>query len=259
MIFECMARLSVSDVKRVIAIGDTPLDMQAGCAAGCCGVIGVLTGAHGIETLGMARHTHIIRSVADLPVLLEKGFLVDPYSGEIIWDVSGQFDHGQWIAHTPDPARDGRLVFISELWGADGKSAFFTGQGDLLRDIRDLPRTRLAPDLFPGWRVLPTRCHVVQWTPDAEPEIFMAEQACSPTSHDCFQTHHFTLRAFFLDLRGNLIATLPFEDAQIEGYWYNGEVRSRVADVDGDGQQEIVFPRQDGRVMVIVKRSGGDG
>ena len=55
-------------------IGDTPLDMQAGCAAGCCGVIGVLTGAHGIETLGMARHTHIIRSVADLPVLLEKEF-----------------------------------------------------------------------------------------------------------------------------------------------------------------------------------------
>ncbi len=72
MIFECMSRLGIFDVNRVIAIGDTPLDMQAGCNAGCRGVIGVLTGSHGIESLGMARHTHIIPSVASLPALLEK-------------------------------------------------------------------------------------------------------------------------------------------------------------------------------------------
>jgi len=71
MIFQCMSRLGVLDVSKVIAIGDTPLDMQAGCNAGCRGVIGVLTGSHGIETLGMTRHTHIIPSVASLPALLE--------------------------------------------------------------------------------------------------------------------------------------------------------------------------------------------
>jgi phosphonatase-like hydrolase len=75
MIFQCMSNLGVSDVNGVIAIGDTPLDMQAGCNAGCRGVIGVLTGSHGVESLGMARHTHIIRSVASLPALLEKEFL----------------------------------------------------------------------------------------------------------------------------------------------------------------------------------------
>ena len=73
MIFQCMSRLKVLDVNQVIAIGDTPLDMQAGCNAGCRAVIGVLTGAHGIETLGMTRHTHIIPSVASLPALLEMG------------------------------------------------------------------------------------------------------------------------------------------------------------------------------------------
>ena len=73
MIFQCMSHLNVLDVNRVIAIGDTPLDMQAGCNARCKGVIGVLTGAHGIESLGMARHTHIIQSVAALPALLEMG------------------------------------------------------------------------------------------------------------------------------------------------------------------------------------------
>ena len=53
-----------------------------------------------------------------------------------------------------------------------------------------------------------------------------------------------------------LLATLPFRDAQVEGYWYNGEVHSRVADVDGDGRVDVVFPRQDGRVMILRNTLG---
>jgi len=193
------------------------------------------------------------RGIGRAEILLEKGFLIN-LNGDVIWDVSDQFDHGQWIAHTSDPQGKGRLIFISELWESEGKSALFSGDGRKLMEIEDLPRSQLDPGRFPGWRVLPTRCHIVRWTTESDPEIFLSEQACSPTSHDCFSTTHFELKAFFLDLQGKLVGTLPFEDAQIEGYWYNGEVRSRVADVDGDGQQEMVFPRQDGRVMVIKKR-----
>ncbi len=196
------------------------------------------------------------RGIGRNEILLEKGVLID-LNGNVIWDVSDQFDHGQWIAHTPDPRGEGRLIFISELWGSEGKSALFSGDGEKLMEIRDLPRSKLDPERFPRWRVLPTRCHIVQWTPESEPEIFLAEQACSPTSHDCFSTVHFELKAFFIDLEGNLVGTLPFEDAQVEGYWYNGEVRSRVADVDGDGQQEVIFIKQDGHVVVIKKRTGG--
>ena len=58
-----------------------------------------------------------------------------------------------------------------------------------------------------------------------------------------------------VDAKDRFVGTLPFEDAQIEGWWYNGEVPSRVADVDGDGRPEIVFPRQNGRLMVIKKRA----
>ncbi|MBN1640842.1 MAG: VCBS repeat-containing protein [Anaerolineae bacterium] len=191
-------------------------------------------------------------------ILVEKGFLIDWQSdppGEVVWDVSGQFGHGQWIAHLPNPAGRGRLAFVAELWGAAGGSALLDGEGKVVWDLSDLPRTRLDPGRFPGWHVLPTRCHVVQWTPDAAPEIFVGEQAQSPTSHDCFETRRFALSARTFDLQGNLLGTLPFPDAQVEGYWYNGEVRSRVADVDGDGRQEIVFPRQDGCVMVIAKHA----
>lgn len=188
-------------------------------------------------------------------VLLEKGLMVD-LAGEVVWNVSDQLNHGQWIAHTPAPGGKGRLIFISELWGGDvGGSALISPEGRVRWTIRDLPRTQLGTD-FPGWRVLPTRPHFVRWAPDSEPELFVAEQTTSPTSHDCFQTREFGLKAFFLDLQGDLVGTLPFSDAQVEGYWYNGEVHSRVADVDGDGQEEIIFPRQNGRVMVIKKRMG---
>jgi hypothetical protein len=196
------------------------------------------------------------RGVGHPEMLVEKGFLIDWQSdppGQVVWSVADQLGHGQWIAHMPDPAGKGRLAFISELWGSTGGSALVNGSGTKLWDLEDVPRTQLDPERYPSWAVLPTRPHIVRWTPDSEPEIFVGEQACSPTSHECFQTRRFTLKAFFFDLRGNLLAAIPFEDAQIEGYWYNGEVRSRVADVDGDGHPEIVFPRQDGHAMVVKK------
>ncbi|MBU7004983.1 MAG: VCBS repeat-containing protein [Theionarchaea archaeon] len=185
-------------------------------------------------------------------ILVEKGVLLN-LDGEVIWDLSDEFDHGQWIAHAP--GNRGRMIFISELWGWHGKSALISGTGEKLMEIRDLPLSELDSSSFPGWHVLPTRCHMVSWSRGDPPEIFLAEQTCGTTSHDCFETRRFDLKAFFLDLDGSLIDSMPFADAQIEGYWYNGEVRSRVADVDGDGEQEVVFPRQDGHVMVI----GRDG
>jgi len=192
------------------------------------------------------------RGMGQPEILLEKGILIN-LDGSVIWDVSNEFDHGQWIAHTPNPNGKGKVIFISELWGAKGKSALFSSDGKKLMTIDSLPRTRLDQKKFPGGKVLPTRCHIIHWTKESDPEIFVAEQAHGPTAHNCFSTVSFELKAFLLDLKGNLLGTMPFKDTRIEGYWYNGEVPSRVADVDNDGQQEVVFPRQDGHVMIIKK------
>lgn len=191
-----------------------------------------------------------------MELLIEKGFLTD-LKGNMIWDISKEFDHGQWIAHTPDPNGPGRLIFISELWGHKGKSALFRGDGTKITDTAGLPWSTSISNQLPGWGVLPTRVHTVQWTPDSEPEFFLAEQTVSPSTHNCFKTEHFELKAFFLDINGKLKHAMPFKDAQIEGYWYNGEVSSIVDDVDGDGMQEVVFPRQDGKVMIIKKGRSG--
>lgn len=52
---------------RIVSVGDTPLDLQAGTNAGVREVIGVLTGLHGKERLEREPHTALLPSVADLP------------------------------------------------------------------------------------------------------------------------------------------------------------------------------------------------
>ncbi|MCK9893646.1 phosphonatase-like hydrolase [Frankia sp. AgB32] len=70
LIFRAMERTGVTDVSRVLCAGDTELDLRAGANAGAGAIVGVLTGAHGVDILGRTRHTHLLASVADLPDLV---------------------------------------------------------------------------------------------------------------------------------------------------------------------------------------------
>ena len=73
LIFQAMQKTRVEPVKRVAAIGDTALDLQAGTNAGAGWVIGVLSGAADAETLGKTPHTHLLPNIAELPALLGIG------------------------------------------------------------------------------------------------------------------------------------------------------------------------------------------
>ena len=70
LIYRAMMDLGIYDVGRVAVVGDTPLDLQAASNARAGWVVGVLSGAHGIETIGASPHTHVLPSVAALPKLL---------------------------------------------------------------------------------------------------------------------------------------------------------------------------------------------
>jgi phosphonatase-like hydrolase len=70
IIFHAMEAARVSNVAQVIAVGDTPLDLQAGTNAGVRGVIGVLSGASTKARLEPEPHTDILGSVAELPALI---------------------------------------------------------------------------------------------------------------------------------------------------------------------------------------------
>lgn len=69
LIFRAMEATGASSPRRVVNVGDTALDLQAGDNA-CAGWnVGVLTGAHERQQLLRAPHTHLLESVAALPSL----------------------------------------------------------------------------------------------------------------------------------------------------------------------------------------------
>ncbi|MDR1633859.1 MAG: phosphonatase-like hydrolase [Bifidobacteriaceae bacterium] len=70
MIFQAMERTGVVRVGNILVAGDTTRDLEAGANAGAGLVVGVGTGAMGLDALGQAPHTHLLPSVADLPDLL---------------------------------------------------------------------------------------------------------------------------------------------------------------------------------------------
>ena len=71
MIFRAMEATGIADVREVLNIGDTRLDLQAGTRAGVLGVIGVLTGIHKQDRLLPESPSHLISSVADIPTLIQ--------------------------------------------------------------------------------------------------------------------------------------------------------------------------------------------
>jgi phosphonatase-like hydrolase len=71
MIFRAIEASGIGDVREVLNVGDTPLDIQAGKRAGILGVIGVLSGIHKEARLLQESPSHLIPSVADLPSLIE--------------------------------------------------------------------------------------------------------------------------------------------------------------------------------------------
>jgi phosphoglycolate phosphatase len=74
MIFRAMEAASVTSVREVVNVGDTPLDLQAGTNAGVREVVGVLTGLHGRERLQREPHTALLPSVGDLPAWIEEQY-----------------------------------------------------------------------------------------------------------------------------------------------------------------------------------------
>lgn len=65
-----MEATGVSDVRQVMTVGDTVLDLQAGYNAGVGLNVGVLSGAHQRAQLEQQPHSHLIASVAELDRLL---------------------------------------------------------------------------------------------------------------------------------------------------------------------------------------------
>ncbi len=67
MIQSLMAQTGVTDVKKVVKVGDTEVDIQEGRNAGCGLVVAITTGAYTREQLEPYQPDHIIDSLRELP------------------------------------------------------------------------------------------------------------------------------------------------------------------------------------------------
>ena len=74
MLFHAMEAVRMDGVSQVIAVGDTPLDLQAATNGGVRGVVGVLSGVGTRKTMEPEPHTDLIDSVAGLPALLHSKY-----------------------------------------------------------------------------------------------------------------------------------------------------------------------------------------
>ena len=70
LIFRAMERTGTISVDRVLAAGDTIVDLEAATNAGVAAAVGVGTGKLGLDALAGHPHTHLLASVADLPALV---------------------------------------------------------------------------------------------------------------------------------------------------------------------------------------------
>ncbi|MBP9874368.1 MAG: HAD hydrolase-like protein [Haliscomenobacter sp.] len=77
MIFKSMEVLGIKDASRVIAVGDTPSDIQAGQAAGCAFSVALANGTHDPEALSPFKPDALLPSLKDFASFLqEKAFLI---------------------------------------------------------------------------------------------------------------------------------------------------------------------------------------
>ncbi|MBC7888145.1 MAG: HAD hydrolase-like protein [Ferruginibacter sp.] len=70
MIRSIMDQLKIAEVKQVVKIGDTEVDIEEGRNAGCGLVISVTTGSYSREELEKFSPDHIIGSLGELPAIL---------------------------------------------------------------------------------------------------------------------------------------------------------------------------------------------
>ena len=70
MIQKAMYKLEIKDPQKVIAVGDTPSDIQAGVNANCGRSLGVTNGTHTKEQLETSPHNGLLNSLSDLKLLI---------------------------------------------------------------------------------------------------------------------------------------------------------------------------------------------
>jgi phosphoglycolate phosphatase len=114
-----MLRLGVGDVRELAMVQDTGAAVECGRRAGASLVVGVLSGPHSVARLRSAGATHIIDSVAELPILFAPALAAGPHGTGTDEASIGESGNGSAAASfavpvsMPPPAPPGRDLGVA--------------------------------------------------------------------------------------------------------------------------------------------------
>lgn len=162
--------------------------------------------------------------------------------GARLWSLEDVLIHGQWVAVADLlPEEPGLESVISQFHVAGAPVTLVTAGGRVRWQYQDWQSSTML-----------TRVCVADFEGDGALSIVVGEQAPYRLRDVPPRRYDVTV----LDPEGGLVAKLPFTDTKRPDWYYNGENMAQVADVDGDGRDEYVFPTMDGRVLLVGSPEG---
>jgi len=157
-------------------------------------------------------------------------------SGQLLWHLRDVVAHGQWVdCGKVEPHRTGQQILLSELWGFRHAMVLADCDGTVLWTYDDVCEG-----------AFPTPARLIDWDGSGRRHAIFGEQPGK-------DSEVWQLKMALVDPRGEEVLRIPFEDRRIEGWRYNFENSATVADLDGDGVEEFIFPTCRGTLMVVGK------
>jgi len=184
-------------------------------------------------------------------IVASMGGCVLDASGNVIWSLNKEVQHCDWV-ETAQTRQGPRVLFSTH----NRKMCMLLADGE----GNELWR-------WDGMNLSSENCtlgqaHFIDWEGDGELEIVVGEQTAGSQpgvswarwKHEMPTTGIEIINLYVLGLDGRIRDRICFRDVAVRGWWYNGENRPLVLDVDGDGKQEWVWQSRVGAALVIKKR-----
>lgn len=154
--------------------------------------------------------------------------------GRLLWHLRKVVNHGQWLSvGKASQARSGKQILISELWGYNHGMVLVNHDGEVLWTYDDITEG-----------AYPTHAHLIDWDGGGELYAVLGEQP-GP------EQKKWPLKIVLVNNEGKEVLRIPFQDWRVPEWQYNYENSAAVADVDGDGLEELVFPTCKGTLMIV--------
>ena len=209
-----------------------------------------------IDHLDFVKIAPVITELApQRQIVASMGGCVLDAAGNTVWSLNDAVGHCDWV--DVGQTSDGPLVLFS---------SHYPTLSMLLADASGNELWRWEPKDLSADNCVTGQAHFIDWDGDGRLEIVVGEQTLGRQPavnwadylHEAPATGVQTVNLYVVGLDGAVINRIPYRDVAVRGWWYNGENRPLVLDVDGDGGQEWVWQARLGAALVVDRRSGGD-